>query len=122
MIPGQLSQEYKQKGVFQKMKRPHPSWRKNSAQCFMVGKKSDTERDVKTYRRMVGRRGLLGGGPGAGGGGYLEGGKFYFLLVGIKKEGSFLWGTLYFVLVDRYPRPGFEVPNEGTSFDLVKPP
>ncbi len=37
-----------------------------SAQCIMVGKKSDAERDVNTYRRMVGRRGLLGGGPGGG--------------------------------------------------------
>jgi hypothetical protein len=42
-----------------------PAFRlQKSAQCFMVGKKSDTDRDVNTYRRMVGRRGLLGGGPG----------------------------------------------------------
>lgn len=34
----------------------------------------------------------------------------------------FLWGTLYFLLVDIDPRPCFEVPNEGTNFDLVKPP
>jgi len=95
----------------------HPPFRlQKSAQCFMVGKKSDTERDMNTYRRMVGRRGLLGGGPG-------ERWNILFSSCWTQKmKDLFLWGTLYFVLVDRDPRPGFEVPNEGTNFDLVKPP
>ncbi len=76
----------------------------------MVGKKSDTERDMNTYRRMVGRRGLLGGGPR----GEVE--HFIFFLLESENEGSFLVGDSLLRTSRQGSSSMFRGPKRGDKF------